>query len=412
MSWFDRLLNRKSSSQDGVYERWLQLLGQTSQSKAGVEITRETAMRVAAAFACMRVKSEGLASMPLKLFRETKVDGKRNIQRATDHQLYDLVTTKPNGWQSAFDFLQQLQLHICLGNAYVFKGLYRGSVAEMFLLQPGRVRAVQHEDWSFTYTVTGKNGETRELPAANIWHVRGLSWDGFLGLDVLNIARDLLGLSVAVDDSLSGLHKNGVRPSGVYSVDSVLNEKQQKDLTAWIKQQAAAAEAGTPLVLDRGASWVSNTMTSVDAQLREIRQDIVPGVCQFFGVLPIMIGFAGDKAATYASAEAQLTAHKVYTLDPMARRIQMSADVNLLSDEERRAGLYHKFIAHALLNASATDQSEYFSRALGSGGAPAWMTQDEVRELLELNPMGGAASLLPVATNVPTPAPASPPAGA
>ena len=44
--------------------------------------------------------------------------------------------------------------------------------------------------------------------------------------------------------------------------------------------------------------------------------------------------------------------------------------------------------------------------ALGAGGSPAWMTQDEVRALDELNPMGGIASQLPVATNVPAaPAP-------
>ncbi|HQY37893.1 MAG TPA: hypothetical protein PLE21_00210, partial [Giesbergeria sp.] len=45
---------------------------------------------------------------------------------------------------------------------------------------------------------------------------------------------------------------------------------------------------------------------------------------------------------------------------------------------------------------SHKDRSEYFAKALGSGGSPAWMTQDEVRALEELNPMGGDAALLPL----------------
>jgi hypothetical protein len=59
-----------------------------------------------------------------------------------------------------------------------------------------------------------------------------------------------------------------------------------------------------------------------------------------------------------------------------------------------------KFVAQGLLRGAAKDRAEYFAKALGSGGAPAWMTQDEVRELEEMNPMGGTASELPKPSNV------------
>lgn len=407
MSWIGNLLSRKSSS-DGVYERWLKLLGQVSQSKAGPEVTKETAMRVSAAFACMRVISLGIAQLPLKLYQESEVNGLRRIDRAKDHSLYDLVTTRPNGWQSAFDFKEQLALHVCMGNAYVYLNRYRGQIAEMFLLKPGCVKAEQLADWSTKYTVTGRNGESREVPAENIWHIRGMSWDGFLGIETLDVARDLLGLSIAVDDSISALHKNGVRAAGAYSVEGALSPKQFGDLDKWLKQQAGSAASGSAMILDRGAKWISTAMTSVDAQLREIRQDVIPDVCRFFNVLPIMIGHTGDKASTYASAEAMFLAHRVHTLDPMACRIEGSADVNLLTEQERRDGIYHKFVANALMRAAAKDQAEYLSRALGAGGAPAWMTQDEARELLELNPMGGAAAVLPPMPTASAPTPPSP----
>jgi len=76
------------------------------------------------------------------------------------------------------------------------------------------------------------------------------------------------------------------------------------------------------------------------------------------------------------------------------------------------AGYFVKFNAAGLMRGSHKDRSEYFAKALGSGGAPAWMTADEVRALEELNPMGGAAAVLPVATNVggaPPPVPGATP---
>lgn len=403
--------SRKSSvgSANALYERWLQLLGEVSKSKAGPEINLETAVRVGAAFACMQRLALGVAQTPFKLFQETAAaSGQRSINPAREHSLYDVITTKPNGWQTSFEFIEQLVLHACLGNAYVFKNYYKEQVAEVFLLNPGRVKAEQQADWTTRYWVTDKGGQQHEIPAKDIWHLRGTSWDGFLGYDTLKLARDILGLSVAVDDSLAGLHRNGVRPSGAFAVEGALDAKGYTDLTAHLKKMASAEMAGSPLVLDRKAQWISTVMTSVDAQVREIRNDLIPDVCRFFNMMPIMIGFTGDKANTYASAEAMFTAHKVFTLSPWNIRIAQSADVNLLTETERRQGYYFKFLANGLLYANSKDQGEYFAKALGSGGSPAWMSQDEVRALLELNPMGGAAALLPPRLHAVAPAPAGP----
>ena len=94
-------------------------------------------------------------------------------------------------------------------------------------------------------------------------------------------------------------------------------------------------------------------------------------------------------------------AHVVHTLAPWWERIEQSIDCNLLTREDDANGIYAKFVGNGLLRGSMKDRAEYFSKALGSGGSPAWMTADEVRSMEELNPMGGAAARLPVATNLP-----------
>lgn len=390
---------------NSVYERWLQLLNGTTKSKAGPSVNRETVWRVSAALASMRVRSLGVAQVPFKLFRETEEGGLKRILAARDHAVYDLVTAKPNAWQTSFEFREQLELHLCLGNAFVFLNRYRGEIAEMFVLNG--VRAEQQEDRTTRYWVRGKSGVEVEVPSSNIWHLRGLSWDGFMGLDTLNMAREALGLSMALEESASSLHANGVRPSGVYAVDGNLNEEQHKKLVAWLKKEAMTP--GSTMVLDRAAKWISTSLNSVDAQHKEMRDQQIEEVARFFGVLPIMIGYTGDKASTYASAEAMFAAHKVHTLSPEYVRIQESADINLLTDQERKRGYYFKFVTNGLMYANSKDQAEYFAKALGSGGSPAWMTQDQVREMLEMDPMGGEASRLPPLINK-TPAPAPAPA--
>lgn len=396
------LVEQKATS---VYDAWLALLNDSQKSKSGSVVNLDTAFRVSAAFACMRHIAHGVAQVPFKLMQDYESDGLNRKRVARDHPLYDVLTVKPNAWQTSFEFRETLALHACMGNAYVYLNKYRGRVAEMFILDPCKVKAEQKEDWSITYKVRGKSGQEVDVPAGDIWHVRGPSWDGFLGLDTLSLAREALGLAVALEDTHSALHKNGVKTSGVYSVDGVLNKDQHKALVDWLKAEATAG-TGAPMVLDRQAKWVNTTMTGVDAQHKETRDHQIEEVCRFFGVIPICIGYSGDKASTYASAEALFTADKVQTKDPWYSRIQESADANLLTQAERKAGYYWKFNPNGLMNATAKDQAEYFAKALGSGGSPAWLSVDEIRALIDRDPFGGEHALLPPRAGATVPAPA------
>lgn len=403
MGFFDRFnFGRKASDPLAL---WAEIARAGRSSKAGQTVTLESALKVATFFACLKVISQGVAQVPFKLFREQAVDGLTRIESARDHRLYDLLTTKPNDWQTSFEFREQLVLHAGTGNAYVWKNKTINGVSELILLDPARMTAEQPDEFDKpVYKYTTKDGKAILFPADQIWHIRGPSWSGFVGMDVLSMARETLGLTMAIEASVAGLHANGVRPSGVYSVDGTLAPAQHEQITKWIKAEAAAGGGGT-MILDRGAKWLSQTMSGVDAQTREMRAMQIEEVCRYMGVSPFMI-FHTDKAPTYASAEQFQIQHVVHTLSPWYARIEQSADANLLSKQERNKGYYCKFSAAGLLRGAMKDQGEFFAKMLGSGGTRQVMTQDEIRALLELNPMGGEAAKLPIATNPPAPAPA------
>ena len=376
-----------------------------TKSKAGQKVTLESALKVATLFACLRVLSEGVAQVPFKLMR----DAEGTKLPAREHPLYDLLATAPNDWQTSYEFREQMVIHAAMGNAYAWKNMIRGRPAEMILLDPGRMMPDQVDEFGApAYKYTLRDGKVMQFSADVIWHVRGPSWNGYAGLQMLQIAREALGLAMATEESHAKLHEKGVRPSGTYTVDGSLSPAQHAQLTKWVKDELTGSEnAGAPLILDRSAKWLSMAMTGVDAQHLETRRYQIEEVCRFMRVSPIMVGYS-DKATTYASAEQMFLAHVVHTLSPWYTRIEQSADRNLLTERERKSGLYFNFNANGLMRGAAKDRAEYYARALGSGGHPGWMTPDEVRGLEDMNPRGGSADDLPPGANTPKDPPPDP----
>ncbi len=369
-----------------------------SRSKAGVPVTWETALRVSTVLACARVIADGLAQVPLKLYQD---DGTNKLP-AVDHPLYGVLYRRPNEWQTSFEFRETMALHLVLTGRFIaFKNVVRGTVAELIPFEPGTVtvKAPDVLGGPLSYEVRGRGGVRKVYPAEAVWHIKGPSWTGWDGLDAVQLAREAIGLAIAAEDTQASLHANGLAPSGTYAVEGTLTAQQYNDLRKFITENYTGAARGMPMILDRNAKWLNQSLSGVDAQHIETRRHQITEICAALRVMPIMIGYS-DKAATYASAEQMFLAHVVHTLSPWYQRVEQSIDVHLLTEADRAAGMYARFVTQGLLRGAMKDRSEYLAKALGAGGSPAWMTQDEVRALEELNPLGGSAAALPVATNV------------
>ena len=82
---------------------------------SGKTVNERTAMQTTAVYACVRILSETIASLPLQIFQYTST-GK---EKATDHQLYNLLHNEPNNEMTSFVFRETLMSHLLLwGNAY------------------------------------------------------------------------------------------------------------------------------------------------------------------------------------------------------------------------------------------------------------------------------------------------------
>lgn len=400
MGFWSRIFGseRKSSSLD-----LLRHLAKGTQSKSGRSVTIDTALQTSAVLACVRCLADGVAQVPLKIFRADDATGRRSP--ATEHPLYTLLHSRPNDFQTSFEFRETLMMHITLaGDFFAFINRVGGKIVELIPLDPTKIRVIWDDArLARTYEYTPTSGLKVTYQAAQIWHVKGPSWDSIKGLGAVELAKEAIGLSIATEETHSKLHKNGARPGGAVSVSGRLTDEQHSKLRGWIDDNYAGSEnAFQTMILDRDAKFQPFTVSGVDNQHLETRRFQIEEICRAFRVMPIMAGYS-DKASTYASAEQMFLAHVVYTLAPWYERIEQSIRSQLLTADELADGYYPKFIANGLMRGAAADRAEFYAKALGSGGSPAWMAPNEIRELEELNPIDGGDAL-PVAAN-PAPAP-------
>jgi HK97 family phage portal protein len=391
---------RKDESRYGLVDQmWADFFGGYRASKSGVSVNWKSALSVTTVLACTRVRADGLATVPWKLYQrtETTKNGKAIVGRreARDHPLYDLLATAPNEWMTSLEFRESQSFHVDLtGHSYAYKNKVRGEIAELILLDPGRVTCRVNADYSRVYVLQGMDGTAQTVPGDLIWHVKGPSWDTIDGLNIVDLAREAIGLALATEESHAAFHRNGVRPSGILAADGTMNTAQLTRLSAWVRRNfGGSTNAGKLMVVDRAAKFQSTQMTGVDSQHIETRKFQVERICEVLRVMPIMIGFSGDKNATFASAEQMFLAHLVHCVRPIHRRFGGSSDLHLLTKKQRAEGYYTGFVDSDFLSPSVEAKAKYNQIALGGPNNPGWVTQNDVRGWDEMDAVDGADSL-------------------
>lgn len=390
MSFLTALLGpceRKSISVDDLWQR----IEGGMPSKAGPPVNWQHALRVSVAFSCARVLAEGIAQIPFKLMQEEGMGSKV----AREHPLHNVLARRPNDWMTSFQFRETMMMHaIFAKGGYAVINRYGSKVKELIPVLPNCVRIEQNPGADVTYWVTMLDGTHRPFPKSSIFHLRGPSWDGIEGLDVIDLAREAIGLAIATEETHSRFHANGAKAAGIISMDGELKAEGRAALKKAFQDATTGSNSYKTLVLDQGAKFSQMSMTGVDSQHLETRRHQIEEVCRFMRVFPQMVGYS-DKTSTFASAEQFFIAHVVHSLGPWVERYEQTCDRDLLTGKEIEQGFFSKLTVQGLMRGAHKDRADYFSRALGAGGSPAWMTQDEVRALDELNPMGGDAAILP-----------------
>ena len=357
-------------------------------TSSGGNVTEATAVDVPAVFCAARVIAEGIAQMPCRVVRETL--GEADLPRLTverDHWAHRLLAVRPNGWQTPFEFREGMIFNAVLGKgAIAIKNVVRGEVRELLPVPAGAWTVEQLADYSLRVRVDYADKTHGFFTLAQVFYLRGPSLDGFQGLPAVRQAREAIGLSRALERQQGKLAGNGGKPSGVLSfANKLAPETAEKLRETWQHRFGPNGDGGIA-ILDGDAKFQSMTMTSVDAQHLETRRLQVEEIARAFRVQPIML-MQADKAATFASAEQMFRNHVIHTLGPWVERWEQAANRDILGNAtDLRVDLDER----NLLRGDFKDQAEYYTKALGAGGQAAWMTVNEIRAEVGLNPVSDA----------------------
>jgi HK97 family phage portal protein len=343
---------------------------------AGIAVGSDSAMRVSTYYACVNVLAQDIAKLPLILYRRLPNGGR---ERATKHPLYGLLHRKPNPFQTSFRFRQTAQAHAAMrGNAYALKTRVRGRVKELLPVSPDRMRVELGGDWRLRYKLDGK-----EIATEDVFHVRGLSLDGYSGVSVATYARETLGLALATEAHGARLFSTGALFRGILKHPGKLRDDTvAKRLRESFDEAFRGANAHKTALLEEGMAGEQTSMSAEDSQFLETREFQAYEVARWFRMPPHKVGLM--KQATFSNIEHQALEYVQDTLLSWLINWEQECNAGLLTEEEQE----EYFFEHLVDGLLRGDQPARY-RAYKDAVLTGFMSRNEVRQKENLNPVDG-----------------------
>jgi HK97 family phage portal protein len=378
-------------------------------SATGVMVDADSAMRVTAVYACVRVLAESVASLPFCIYRRL-ANGK---EIAKDHPLYPLLHDMPNEIMTSFEFREAGMAAVALrGNAYTRVVRDNGGrVREMVPLPLAYTKPrIASDRRTLLFDVEWPDQAKETLTLGECWHVKGMTLDGIIGVSAIAYAREAIGLALALEEHGARLFSNGARPQGIITLPGSLTQEQVNDnRTAWSDAYGGLQNAHKTAVLQGEIKYQPLTMTSEDAQFIEARKFQASEIARMFRVPPHMIGDL--EKATFSNIEHQAIEFVKYTLRPWLIRWEQAANRDLLTESEREE-YFIEFNPEGLLRGDIASRYQAYAIAIQNG----IRNRAEIRETENLDPgppelaeflqpvnMGVVGEQPPAASGAPTP---------
>lgn len=337
---------------------------------AGKNVSVDSAMQLSTVWACVRLISETVSTLPMRVYKK-RPGGGRDV--ADKHPLYDLLCRSPNAEMTPGRFM--LLIVACLvvrGNAIVEKQRILGKVVALNPLMPQHV-TVRRENGRLVYDV--RDGAVkRTLSADDVMHIRGFGLDGMCGLQPIMEGREIVAASTAANEASAKIFAQGMQLSGVLSTEAALNPTQRGQISESLNKFTVSTNSGKLMVLEGGMKYQGIAMDPEAAQMLQTRAFNVEELCRWFGVPPFMVGHM-DKASSWASSvEAQNLHFLTSCLRPILDNIEQEI-IRCLIPRAEWGTVYAEFSVEGLLRADSAGRAAYYNILLQNGV----YNRDEVR---------------------------------
>ena len=388
-----RLLNLFGSSGSGdqrpTYEDdfWYEPIG---RSRAGANVTHDTALAHAAVYACVRAISDSISSLPLAVFRRETNDDKTLLRT---HPLFPILHDQADSEHTADEWRAMVQWHTLM-RGYSVSAKRFGGNGVVGALEPWDPRYIEPRKienvaggsaWRFRYAAPGEPIE--DLGRSTVFIVRGpkRAPHDIFGLDPITIAKETIGTALAVQHYGDDFFRNDASPPGVLGVKSgFASEEDRKNfLAAWKRHQSGSNRHQTA-VLPADVSYEAIGITNEQAQFLESKKYSTLQICQIFRVPPHKIGVTD--ATPRANVEMQSREYVMDTLLPLLVRFEKSVFRDLIGDSSI-------FVEHNVEGLLRGDTATRFAAYQTAVGRP-WLSANEARRLENRNAIAGGDEIM------------------
>lgn len=342
---------------------------------SGKSVTERTAMQTTAVYACVRIISETVASLPLHVYEYTE-NGKEKVYT---HPLYKLLHDMPNPEMNSFVMREVMMTHLLLwGNSYsqiIRNG--KGEIIALYPLMPEKMKVDRGSDGKLYYTYTSDKQGSFVFHKDEILHIVGLGFDGLIGHSPIAMAKNAVGLSIAAEEYGSSFFSNSGTPSGVLEHPDVLKEPN-KVRDAWNEAYGGSGNAHRVAILEEGLKFRPISINPHEAQFLETRKFQVNEICRIFRVPPHMI--ADLEKSSFSNIEQQSLDFVTNTIRPWLVRLEQTIFQQLLSGDEQEK-YFVKFNVDGLLRGDFQSRMSGYAIGIQNG----FMSPNDVRQLEDMN---------------------------
>lgn len=368
----------------------------------GLRDTSADALSEATYFACLKVLSEALGKLPLKILQYTENGG---VRVAREHRFYRMLNERPNRFMTASTFWGGAELQRNhRGNDFAWIDTRDPKNPQLWPLDPRTVQ-VWYDDAcelrdapDVYYLVSNKKGRS-VLSSEEVLHFKShQTLDGLVGISVREQLASTVQSGAKAQRLINALYDSGMTAKAVLQYTGDINnanvQQLVKEVGAYLKGEGKSG-ADKLIPMPQGFQLTPLNMKLADSQFLEVKQYTALQIASAFGVKPYQVG--DYTKSSYASAEAQQLSFLVDTLLYIVKQYEEELSYKLLTTEEQTNGYHIKFNTGVLLRADQQTQIATLSTAVSN----FLMTPNEAREKLDLPSKPGGDKLLGNGASIP-----------
>jgi phage portal protein BeeE len=402
---------------------WLLDIFNGGRTDSGIRVSEMTALQVSTIFACVEIKAGAVGFLDLQVHeRSADIKGRLIHRLAWENELFDLLEFEPNPEMSSFTMRKTVQAHRMLwGNGYIEIERDRSSKTKyLWPRNPARIRPhratknlmIRTSDGLSVPVMAGdliyltsegveqvdpdpenprlNSGPDRPILPQDILHMPGLSLDGRLGQNTINLARQAVGLALATEKFGAKFFGNGAVGFGVFEVPGIQAPEDRETTRRSIRESWGGENLQSPLVLEGGMKYTPTSTKPNEGQFLETRELQIVEQCRYFGVPPHMVGVT-DKT-NRANTEQIGLEFLTFGLNPDLKAWQQEIKRKLFPQAAIGRSAKKVFVAlfdtSPLVMPDAESQRNFINSLIQSGV----MSQNDGRVRLKLNPLDDEAA--------------------